>query len=525
MKRIILLFFLFIPLYLCAFEVHPGDKGIVVTEIEHGNLDTLHFIVKNSTGDNGSGFPSILISFTDSIAYKYGVASGMSGSPAYINRKLIGALSSTWPFLNKPLGNITPIEDMHHLKGKTSLQSNLKSSEIFVSCGSPQFVNFADSILKIRMLDVKTASYSDSVFPVTPGHAIGIALITGDMTAAIVGTITEKRGNEIFAFGHPALGLGKSKFPLVSCKTITTASSRYMSFKIPEIGKTVGAVMNDGYSGIYGLLGEKAPLIEANIHIDGNCYHYKLASSKYLSSLLFQLIAFHASSKSFLHSEKNSFRMDYEIGGKKYKIKSHMFGKREYAPFNIINKISSLMDLIYENENMNLEIDTINLFINSIDRNIFYELKRVGIVPEISRQTKLFNVNVTLSHFRENDSTFTFLLRHNRIKPGKYILSLMDRDAYVNFLQSYRIIDKDNVRDIVSTVNSLPEKPFVYYVIFSSEKAFIIKNMYFDKLPLDSPLLGQFNIKHVKRIVRIDSIPVNFVPVGSVSTSFFVEAK
>jgi hypothetical protein len=41
-----------------------------------------------------------------------GVMAGMSGSPVYIDGKLVGAISMTFQFIKEPLAGITPIEDM-----------------------------------------------------------------------------------------------------------------------------------------------------------------------------------------------------------------------------------------------------------------------------------------------------------------------------------------------------------------------------------------------------------------------------
>ena len=41
-----------------------------------------------------------------------GIAHGMSGSPVYINGKLVGAVAYGWGFADGTIGMITPIEDM-----------------------------------------------------------------------------------------------------------------------------------------------------------------------------------------------------------------------------------------------------------------------------------------------------------------------------------------------------------------------------------------------------------------------------
>ena len=41
-----------------------------------------------------------------------GVIAGMSGSPVYIDGKLVGAVAISFPFSKEPLAGITPIQQM-----------------------------------------------------------------------------------------------------------------------------------------------------------------------------------------------------------------------------------------------------------------------------------------------------------------------------------------------------------------------------------------------------------------------------
>lgn len=518
--------FLLLPFFANAGIIKEGNCGIIVTEMENGRLDSINFVVKGILQDNGAGYSTVLVSFPDSAMKKYGVASGMSGSPAYINGKLIGAISSTWPFLNQPMGNITPISEMHKLKNTVSgVNVTGESSDIYVSYSLPTFLSFADSIMRERHLDVKSASASDSVYDVSPGHTVGIGLISGDMTVAIVGTITEKKGNEIYAFGHPAFGLGKEKFPLVSCKTMTTASSKYMSFKIPVVGRAIGSVVNDGYAGIYALLNRKAPVIKTTLTVNGNHYKYNLASSGYLSPLLFQMAAFHASSKSFLQNDKNSFIARFNIAGNNFHVKSTIFGRRKLAPFNFIAYISSVLNAIYDNGKRKMRIDSINVNITTVNHDLFEKIKKVSIIPKWSRGNNTFRIKVITSRFRKSNSSFSMEYTSNRLRPGKYTLVSMGRDAYVRLLKDYRFFDEDNIDDMILLLNKTPQKPYIYYVILDSKMAAIIDNKYYDKIPADFLSGKDGNITYVKRLVSVDSVPVTFVPEGKATTSFIVEEK
>ena len=44
---------------------------------------------------------------------KTGVIAGMSGSPIYINGKLLGAVAYAWPFGKEPIAGVTPFSQMH----------------------------------------------------------------------------------------------------------------------------------------------------------------------------------------------------------------------------------------------------------------------------------------------------------------------------------------------------------------------------------------------------------------------------
>src|SRR5207244_7958120 len=44
---------------------------------------------------------------------KTGVIAGMSGSPVYIDGKLLGAVAYAWPFGKEPIAGVTPFSQMH----------------------------------------------------------------------------------------------------------------------------------------------------------------------------------------------------------------------------------------------------------------------------------------------------------------------------------------------------------------------------------------------------------------------------
>ena len=100
-----------------------------------------------------------------------------------------------------------------------------------------------------------------------PGSAVAAVLISGDFQLAATGTVTDHLGDHILAFGHPFLGIGPIRVPMAAAEVVTVMSSQYTSFKITNLGQTVGAFEQDRKAGIEGRLGATAPMIPMVLRI------------------------------------------------------------------------------------------------------------------------------------------------------------------------------------------------------------------------------------------------------------------
>ena len=93
-------------------EIRPGMKGHAVTVFSGTQSDRFEIEIVDVVPDFVPGQPVILFRALDPRLQHSGVVGGMSGSPIYIDGKMIGALAYGWPFNKDPLGGITPIEPM-----------------------------------------------------------------------------------------------------------------------------------------------------------------------------------------------------------------------------------------------------------------------------------------------------------------------------------------------------------------------------------------------------------------------------
>lgn len=308
--------------FLFLDEVEAGMTGIgktivAGTEIEAFDVTIVGVIDKPGTYDD-----FIIARASGSVIDRSGgIAHGMSGSPVYINGKLIGALSRGWHWqkVPTPLFLITPIENMLKVIDDVNTRSgdfgsSVTSEEDGNASADLSFQNKAAALwvdgLSGRSLDVLMdgvnaqdapegliaeflplgvvpslrglSSYGlllmpfsggavDDVLDETPpleaGGAFGVALALGDVDIGSGGTITYRDGDTLVGFGHNFLFGGDVAFPLTTAKVYETISGYDASYKLLGLGEPVGAILEDRWAGIGGMIGPSVEMVDLSYGI------------------------------------------------------------------------------------------------------------------------------------------------------------------------------------------------------------------------------------------------------------------
>ena len=245
-----------------------------------------------------------------------GVIAGMSGSPIYVDGKLIGALAYGWPFSKDPICGITPIQSMLDIRQAPaappvpiggSTGSAVSTSEILSAFASHSFRDHFDKLLaplrapgneSLAALPLPVsfsgAASTGSLFsrlteaagwmtapagagapsaaaappsPLKPGSAVSTVLLSGDMVLAANGTVTWVEGDSVLAFGHPFLSMGPVQMPMAQSEVLTILPSLYRSFKFSGSGPVLGAVTQDRSTGILGTFGSRATMVPVTVRI------------------------------------------------------------------------------------------------------------------------------------------------------------------------------------------------------------------------------------------------------------------
>src|SRR5690348_16603957 len=310
-------------------DLRPGMKGTARTvfsgsEAEEFGVEILGVL----PGFPGPRQSAIIARLTGANVEKTGVFAGMSGSPVYIDGKIVGAIAFSFPFAKEPIAGITPIKQMIDLFNKGTQNESPKPKEprpvsfaqlaavdwkpnlpkpaiagaalvAPVSAGSPllpllgqqmtpiatplvfsgitqeSLSMFAPQLMASGLLPVSGVGGAAPITPLAevnantfpPGSSISVQLVRGDYSLAAAGTVTMRDGDRIYAFGHPFLSLGASDMPMSEASVVTVISNMNNSFKLAVPGRMVGAISQDRASGIFGLLGQAPKMIPVKVNL------------------------------------------------------------------------------------------------------------------------------------------------------------------------------------------------------------------------------------------------------------------
>lgn len=99
-------------LYWDVAQVRPGMKGIGRTVMVGTKLEEFGAEVLGVMRDVSPGRDMVLCRLTGCNLEHAGIIQGMSGSPIYIDGKLLGAVAFAWEFAKDPIAGVTPFSQM-----------------------------------------------------------------------------------------------------------------------------------------------------------------------------------------------------------------------------------------------------------------------------------------------------------------------------------------------------------------------------------------------------------------------------
>ena len=259
--------------FLPVSEVREGMHGYAKTVVHGTQIDTFDVDILGVMKNKGAtGGDLVLVKVSGPLIDKTdGIAQGMSGSPVYIDGKLLGAIAYGFPQSDGRIGMVTPISDMLNLwtidssKNREKMEGN--GDSILIPLETPLmasgYTSAGMNFLRDKMKDFSMVPYAavssgedETPRPLEAGGAVSATLVTGDLKLGAVGTVTYVDGDHMVAFGHPFMDKGSSHYFMHNSYIFTVVPSRNIPFKLGSVGAEIGEVNEDRGAGISGLSGQ-----------------------------------------------------------------------------------------------------------------------------------------------------------------------------------------------------------------------------------------------------------------------------
>jgi len=313
-------------LFMSTSEIKPGMKGIGKTVFHGTQIETFQVdIIDIVEGESGISHFILANLSGDKIKEGGGISGGMSGSPVYIDDRLIGAVSSAWEMSEHNICLITPIHEMleifkfpynnhqtisqeykinnslcftgeneNKIIVKNTMENNsfpeLTGQEkiIFYPIVSPIIINgikgrtlerLSNFLKKFNLMPIQGIGFNENneinfqevgerpSNKIEAGSAIGIQLTRGDVNITSIGTVTYREGDKVLALGHPFLKKGEVSFLLSAVYIYHSLPNMVMPFKLGAPLNLVGKIVQDREAGILAILNSYPRIIPLKIQV------------------------------------------------------------------------------------------------------------------------------------------------------------------------------------------------------------------------------------------------------------------
>ncbi|MFZ2146998.1 MAG: SpoIVB peptidase S55 domain-containing protein [Sedimentisphaerales bacterium] len=548
--------------YISLDEIKPGMEAYCLTEYGLAGIEKFGLEVVDVVRKMEPGMDVILVKGTDERFIHTGPVAGCSGSPVYIDGRLAGALALAWIYSKDPIYGVTPIEEMLKVgrgpQVSRSRQSAGQTWSVFdfsrpidfaeidrqfknglvqrsrnldgvnalpcplITSGLPRGVcEQLDELVKPFGLMVVAGGGSGSPTPVSaekvqliPGACLIVPLVSGDITMAVTGTVTEVRGDKVYGFGHSYLGYGPVDLPMATGKVHTVISNIYRSFKLTSVLETVGALTIDESMAVFGRIGAKAKTIPLTIRIDRyndikkRVYNCRVANNRLLTPLLLQSAVAGAA------FQLGDFPPDHMV---EYKVAIGL-EDAESINFENVSTARGLAELIMEsvgsvallmnNPYKEVGIESIDYDIHITPKNIISHIWSLDLSSSKVKAGENIKIGVVVESVLAGKKKYQCTLEiPEDLAPGKYELTVCGSPDYEGFLLKavpYKFIAQ-SVPDLIEALNySLGiSKAKLYFVLALPPGGVTLEQAELPDLPGTRALV----LQNAQRALKIQPYP------------------
>ncbi len=336
-------------------ELKKGLSGKGYTVVSGENIEKFDFEIISIINSSES-FGKVILAklYGKAMEESGGISEGMSGSPLYIDGKLIGALSYTLDYDSENMAIITPIEDMLDIKKHEKNGYKL-----------------------VEEKDIK------------PGTAVSISPVRGDISFDNLGTITLVENGEFWALGHAFKGKGNIKYFLNKAVIDYSIKNSRSPFKLGHSLETIGMVTQDRKHGVYGVFTDEIPTQKVNIILLKNnkrknfsieVIKDKRVFETYFSKIIENVLYKELDSDEYINAAYN-YELQNSTGRLFYYEDVNIY--KENLIGNCAADISETLLSVVDNPFEYIEFDAVNVTINLSAENKTAYINKMKIINSV----------------------------------------------------------------------------------------------------------------------------------------------
>lgn len=484
----------------------------------------------------------ILARLKGGILDEAGVISGMSGSPVYVDGKLIGAVAYSYgTFVKEPIAGITPIGEMMSISEKRKkgpvfspqvpVKKHLTLDELFMlnkdfflskavfhsegralkplniplvfsGFSSYAFERSRSFFSNLGFNPVMSAFSGQSLETISPpdltlreGGPVAIQLVSGDLDMSAVGTVTYIDGSKVLAFGHPLYNLGAVDYAMTKAKVITVVPSLMSSFKLAVSDSLVGKFTQDRSSGLLGELGKVPRLVPVNIRImdsDGELKEYKI---KVVDDKILTPVLLNVSLGGIVTTEERAIG-DLSLGllgniylenGMNIRLEDLFSGQFDASVVSLSSLLAGVVYFLTNNEFEELGIHRIDLNIRAFEEVKVSFLEKVWLSKYEASPGERIDVKIDYRTFRGESQREEGSIQVPNLPPGsEFQIVVADAPSMAKIeMSQYRSATfvPRNLSQLVRMLSNLRKNNRIYIKIIASKPGIFLRGEEMSNLP------------------------------------------
>ncbi len=533
------------PVIMPLSQVKPGMKGIgksVFTghQIQDFNVEILGILENVQPKQNW-----ILARLTGQGLENTGVIAGMSGSPVYIDGKIIGSVSFSYSFSKEAIAGITPIEDMLAIpeknasirSGGSPLASWFKLPSSLEEVGR-DYLNWSlnqipaasadQALIQIKTplvfsgFSARAFNHHKSFFsrdnfqpvlgakmatgqalnlnvppPVTlsEGEAVGVQLMGGDLDLTAVGTVTYVDGERILAFGHPFYNLGAVDYGLTRAEILTVVPSLESSFKLAATGQLIGRVSQDRTNGVLGEIGKLPRYVQVNVEIQDNLTSKKQFKLKVVDDPILTPALLNVGLSTLIGAEERSYgnlSLDFEANivldrGQIVHLEDLFSGNFDNPTTSLSSIVAAVSYLLNNNEFQQIKISQIDLKVRSVEEIRQASLEKVLLDKYAVQPGEVITARVYFRTFKNETLTEEVEFTAPPLPAGSELELAVGDAAYMQQLEKslYRLQDftPRSFEHLIRLLSNLRKNNRIYFKLLVTRPGIFLKGEEWPDIP------------------------------------------